>query len=265
MKKVFAVTFLMFMLCSLLLIGIAKAGNSAYSLTEYQWDAVATIDGKWTTTDEWTDGPVMTMSNNASFTYNMDFATYTIQWLVEIFNDTTTDAGDYWQICLDPDNGGGTTPKTDDFMIEIQGHNTLKVYKGTGTGWTEVAPAAGELTWANSIDVSPWGSTPHWILEISEADKTTGTIQTPQPPNGMRVAAYDASSSTQSSWAPNSDEDIPDQWGVIADFSQTPIPEGFSLLLVVLLSSVALVASFYLLRQRPKTQGLSSAKLEDIR
>jgi len=243
----------MLMLCSITVVGIAKAGNPSYSLTEYQWVEGATIDGKWTTANEWTDGPVTTMSNNASFAYNMNFATYTIQWLVEIFNDTTNDAGDYWQICLDPDNGGGTAPKTDDFKIEIQGHNTLKIYKGTGTGWAEVTPTAGELTWANSVDVSPWGSTPHWILEISEVDKTTGTIQTPQPPNGMRVAAYDASSATLSSWAPNSAADVPDAWGIIGGYSQDPIPEGFGLPVVVLLSSVALVASFYLLRKRPKT------------
>ena len=251
MKTTYLVAFCMLMLCSPIVVGITKAGNAAYPLTEYQWAAGATIDGKWTTTDEWTDGPEMTMSNNAKFTYNMDFTTYNIQWLVEFFADSTTDTGDYWQICLDPDNGGGTAPQTDDFKIEIQGHTTLKLYKGTGTGWTEISPEAGELTWANTIDVSPWNSTAHWILEFSDPNKTTGTIQTPQPPNGMRVAAYDAATGTLASWAPNSNADVPNEYGVISGYSQTPIPEGFSIGVVALLSSVAVVASFFLLRKRP--------------
>lgn len=206
----------------------------------------------------------MVMSDNATFTYNMDMTSYTIQWLVEIFTDNTTDAEDYWQICLDPDNSGGTAPQTGDFKIEIQGHTTLKVYQGTGTGWTEITPAAGELKWANLISASPWNSTPHWILEFSDSDKTAGTIITPQPPNGMRVAVYDANSSTLAAWAPDSDADVPAEYGVISTYSTTPIPEGFSLGVVVLLSSVAVAFGFYCLRKRPKTERYSAGKTGEI-
>jgi len=251
------------MLCSLLLAAIAKAGNTTYSMTEYQCVALATIDGKWTTADEWDDGPVMVMSDNASFTYNIDMTPLTIQWLVEIFSDNTTDAGDYWQICFDPDNSGGTAPQAGDFMIKIVGHTNLELYVGNGTGWDLTSETgAGEITWADSISDSTWNSTAHWILEFSDIDKTSGFIQTPQPANGMRVAVYDANSSTLASWAPDSNADVPDEWGVIANMSQTPIPEGFSLGVVVLLSSVAVAVSFYFLRKRPKTH--SSAKTGEI-
>ena len=270
MKKVLAVTFLILMLYNLLLVGFAEAGNSAYSMTEYQWAAIATIDGKWTTTDEWTDGPPMTMSNNATFTYNLDITqtsatVYTMEWLVEIFTDNTTDAGDYWEICFDPNNSGGTAPQVGDFKIKIEGHTTLKVYNGTGSGWAEITPVAGELTWDDSISASPWNSTPHYILELSDNSKIAGAIQTPQPPNGMRVAVYDATSGELAAWAPGSDDGVPNGWGVISGYSETPIPEGFSILVVVLLSSVALVASFYFLRKHPKTQSLSSVKLGELR
>jgi hypothetical protein len=90
--------------------GQTKAGNAAYSLTEYQCIALATIDGVWTTADEWNDGPRITMSNNASFTYNFDMPSYSMQWLIEIFTDNTTNTGDYWQICFDSDNSGGAAP-----------------------------------------------------------------------------------------------------------------------------------------------------------
>jgi hypothetical protein len=268
MKRVLNIAFSILMVCSLLLliiVGIAKAGNATYSMTEYQWVAASTIDGKWTTNDEWTDGPPMTMGpGNATFTYKMDMTSYTMQWLVEIFTDNTNDTGDYWQICLDPDNSGGTAPQTGDFKIEIQGHTTLTVYGGTGSGWTVISQTAGELTWANSISASPWNSTAHWILEIQDNDKTTGTIITPAPPNGMRVAAYDANTSTLAAWAPNSNANVPNEYGVISTYSTTPIPEGFSLGVVVLLSSVAVVVSFYFLRKRPKTESSRIGKTGEI-
>jgi hypothetical protein len=249
LKKTFTIAFCIVMLCSLLLAIPANAGNAAYPMTEYQWIAAATIDGMWTTADEWNDGPVMTMSNNASFTYNMDFTTYAIEWLVEIFTDNTNNTGDYWQICLDPDNSGGATPQTGDFKIEIQGHTTLKVYQGTGTGWTEIT-GANELTWANTISPSTWNSTPHWILEITDPDKTTGTIQTPAPTNGMRVAAYDATTGELASWAPNSNANVPDQYGIINNYSQTAIPESLSFGLLVLLSSAALIVGSFCFRKK---------------
>ncbi len=228
----------------------ANAGNAAYGLTEYQCIALATIDGAWTTADEWNDGPVMTMSANASFTYNIDMTSYSIQWLVEIFTDNTNDTGDYWQICLDPDNSGGTAPQSGDFKMEVKGHTTLKMYQGNGTGWTEISPEAGELTWANTISASTWNSTPHWILEFSDSSKTAGTLQTPQPPNGMRVAVYDATTGELASWAPNSSADVPNQWGVIAGYSTDPIPESLSFGILILLSSAAVIVGSYCFRKK---------------
>lgn len=200
-----------------------KAGNAAYSMTEYQCTALSTIDGAWTTAGEWNDGPRITMSDNASFTYKVDMTSFSMQWLIEDFADSTNNTGDYWQICLDQQNSGGATPQSGDFKIEIQGHTTLKLYQGNGTGWTEVSPQAGELTWANTISSSPWDSSPHWILELSDSSKIAGTLQTPQPPNGMRVAAYDAATGELASWAPNSSADVPSQWGVISDYSLEPL------------------------------------------
>jgi hypothetical protein len=218
--------------CSLIVLaliaimpGQTKAGNAAYSLIEYQCIALATIDGVWTTADEWNDGPQITMSNNASFTYNFDVASYSMQWLVEFFTDSTNDTGDFWQICLDSDNSGGAAPQIGDFKIQVQGHTTLIMYQGNGTGWTEISPHANELTWVNKVSASTWNSAPHWILELSDSSKVAGTLQTPQPPNGMRVAVYDATTEEFASWAPNSSTDVPNQWGVISSYSTAPIAD----------------------------------------
>jgi hypothetical protein len=236
----------------------AKAGNPAYSITEYPSINTATVDGRWTTPDEWTDTPVVLMSGNATgrFGYNIqDFTNLGLEWIIEIFTDNTNDTGDYWQICLDDSNGGGSAPQTGDYMIEIVGHTTLRVYQGNGTGWSQVTPQPGEITWSNTIGTSPWNNTPHWILEVVDSSKVAGTVQVPNPPpTGMRVAAYDANTRTLAAWAPNSSANVPDTWGVISTYSTEPIPEGFSLGFVVVLSSVAVAAGFYCLRKRPKTK-----------
>ena len=51
----------------------------------------------------------------------------------------------------------------------------------------------------------------------------------------MRVAAYDETTDTLATWPPGTEDDIPDQWGIIQDFSEETIPEGFSLAFVAVL------------------------------
>jgi hypothetical protein len=93
-------------------------------------------------------------------------------------------------------------------------------------------------------------------LELAFDDKTTGQIQTPQPPNGLRVAVYDESNSAAGvqAWAPGSEQDEPETWGVIADFSTDPIPEGLSFAVMVFLSSIALVVGSIYLQKRSKRE-----------
>ena len=238
----------------LITIGTTTAGNPDYAILEYGAVNTATVDGTWTTPDEWTDTPITDMTGNATgqFGYNIqDFTNLGLEWIVEFFTDNTTDEGDYWQICTDDLESGGSAPDSGDFMIEIVGHTTMTLYQGNGGGWTEVTPEAGEITWSNTIDVSPWNAEPHWILEVVDSGKTAGTFQVPnQPPTGLRVAAYDANTSTIATWAPGSTADAPDTWGRVSGFSQEPIPEGLTFGVMAVLSSVALLASSYYLRKR---------------
>ena len=251
-------TLMIYSLLSLLSLGIGKAGNPAYSIIEYPSIQTATVDGRWTTDEEWTDSPITEMSGNATgkFGYNIqDFTNLGLEWIIEIFTDNTNDTGDYWQICLDDSNSSGPAPDAGDFMIEIIGHTTLKVYQGTGTGWSEITPELGELIWANSISASPLNSTPHWILEIVDTSKTAGNVQVPNPPpTGMRVAAYDANTSTLVAWAPNSNANIPDEWGLISGYSATPIPEGLNLGVMMLASSVTVAIGFHFARKTQKSK-----------
>lgn len=266
MKRV-NVAFLLLALCGLMLfnLGTGEAGNPNYSITEYPSINTATVDGNWTTSEEWTDTPWTEMYDDvgnvvAKFGYNIqDFTNLGLEWIIEFFIDNTNDTDDYWQICFDNNNTGGAAPDSGDFKIEIVGHTTLKAYQGNGTGWTEVTPESGELTWANSISASPLNDTAHWILEIVELSKTTGVIQIPNPPpTGMRIAAYDASTGKLAEWAPNGSADNPDTWGLVSNFSMEPIPEGLNIGAIVLASLVAVTVGHYFGWKRPKSCKLTN-------
>lgn len=267
MKRVLFVAFLILMLCSLLLlvnVGTTEAAEPGYSYIEYDSIVVPTLDGVWTSPDEWTDGPHpqgLKISESANFTGTITTTTVRMELLIEFFTDNTNDADDYFQVCMDGTNDGGTAPGDGDFRIEVKGHTTLLCYEGDGTGWTLITPGA-DVQWANSITATPWSSTPHWILEISVA-KTGTVVSGNQPPIGLRVAVYDASNATAGvqAWPPT-ERDNPSRWGLISEYGGGPIPEGFGFGVMVLLSTVAVAVSFYCLRKRPKTESYSSGKLE---
>ena len=247
------------MLCSLLLLttfGITKAGNPAYSIIEYTGGVVsATVDGDWTTENEWTDALLVPVTDNVIFYYNVELNAFSCEFCVEIYNDNTNDAEDYWQFCFDDSNNGGAAPQSGDFRVDIVGHTTLTVYQGNGTGWTEITPG-GEITWADSVSDSPTESTPHWILEFTFI-KTAGNVMIGNaPPTGLRVAVYDASNSGAGvqEWAPDCDLNVPDEWGLISGYSEEPIPEGLSFIVLAVLSTVAVVVTTFVFRKRPKKQ-----------
>jgi hypothetical protein len=243
-KTAFIAFFCIFMMCSGTIIGIATAGNASYSLIECGAVAPATIDGKWTTTDEWTDSYRCPLSFNGVFGYDIDFTTYGIEWVIEPFFDSTNDAGDIVQICIDELNEGGSVPLVDDFKIEITGHTTCKLYKGTGTAWAEVT--ATEILWKDSVTTTPWNGVAHWVIEVKDPDKTVGNLITGAPPNGMRVAYYDAATDKWSDWAPGGTANAPSSWGLVSGYSTDPVPEGFSIIFVAALTTMTIVAAFSL-------------------
>jgi hypothetical protein len=252
-----------FILCSLVFlitVGATSAGNPDYAIIEYWTQVAPTIDGVWTVPNEWLDGQHVQISDIANFTYTADInAGYASQFFVTFFNDTTDDAEDFWQICIDPSNGGGSTPGTGYGRIDIIGHTDIVCYAGDGSGWTEIAVDT-DIEWADALtDSSPLNSTTHWILEL-QFNKIEGAMQLNQPPNGLRIACYDASNPDAGvqSWPPDSSVDVPDEWGVIPTYSPdpipNPIPEGLSFGVMAVVSSVAMLAGSYHLRKRSKLE-----------
>jgi hypothetical protein len=256
-KRVLLAAFCILALCSLLLAnaGTVKAATaSGYERMDWPTVTLNTVDGQWTDIAEWNDTDYTVIDDAVAFgsTWGSgDLGVYT-RWIVEFFNDTTDDAGDYFEMCLDGDNGGGTAPQTDSYRIYIEGHDTLTMYQGDGSGWTSFTPLPEDINWSATISATPNGTTPHWVLEIdilkSAGSSLLGITW------GVRVAVYDESDGTLLVWPPDADRDVPDEWGTNG-YSMDPwIPEGFSIVVVVLLSSAAVAVGFYFARKRPKTE-----------
>ncbi len=265
MKRVLLAAFCILALCSLLLVNVATvnaADASGYVRIDTPTNTTYpnTVDGLWNPDEEWYDAQ-FTGDNSSVFacgsTWDYSTVVYT-RWIIDFFNDTTDDAGDYWEMCLDWNNAGGASPAATHFRIHIEGHTTLTVYQGNGAGgWDVITPAAGEITWSDSITTTPWATTPHWILEMDILKN--GATGLADEYWGVRVAVYHESNATQGevAWPPGSARDVPNEWGkqsYTSDAYWEVVPEAFTIAVVVLLSSVAVVVSFYCLRKRPKTE-----------
>jgi hypothetical protein len=247
-----------------------KAYKAGYEVQNYMGTA-PTMDGKWTTNDEWTDAFECA---SPSFTFRLKYVSnyptsVNEYYLIEFFSDNTNDADDYWQICYEAPTAvggtpiGGTTPQTDCLRIDFKGHSQtgLTVYKGTGTGWSQTT----DYTWptdiqiVDSIDTSPGHGTPHWIVEIMIEHMHFG-IGTPQ---WIRVAAYDASSGAGvQAWPDTSSVNVPNDWG-LSNVLMTIIPESLNIGVMVLLSSVVVIVGSRYFRKGTRIKSCSPAKLEE--
>jgi hypothetical protein len=255
MKRVFTIAFAILMLCSLILVanvGIIKASEPGYEVSEAYDTSPVTLDGKWAT-GEWEDSWIEWLNYSANgerFCYKASSAlSYAPEILIDSA-DTTNDTGDIWQICIGvPD---GAAPLSSQNKIEIVGHKNLTVYAGNGSGWNEIQTSS--VTWADSMTIHAVPlNYEHWCLEIIIDKSTLNAAWNGAPPIGLRVAMYDATNATWLAWPPASDPDVPDSWGLITGGSST-IPESLSFGVVVLLSSAAVAVGFYFTRKRPKTK-----------
>lgn len=274
MKRYVLVAFSIVFLCGLLMqIALVSAYRSGYETINYQAISEPTEDGKWTTTTEWTDA--MTPPNlPASFQFREKWTWPTPSiiehFLIEFFTDSTNDTADYVQLCFDNTANGGSAPQTDDILVNYTGNSRsgLTLYRGTGTGWAPTSYAYGsDILIAETKTGSQLNSNPHWIIEVM-MDRSAGTLfdvsgAVPAYSPWIRVAVFDASSTSGvQAWPPTS-RDVPNDWGLETGTTSN-IPEGLTITTVVLLSSVAVGVSVYFLRKRQKAESNSAGKLGEI-
>jgi hypothetical protein len=253
-KKFHTIILVAFMTLLLVSVGaISCVRAQAAERTSWQTQVIPTIDGEWTSDDEWTDGEETMIWNVASVrsTWDMGDEYYMTRWIIEFFTDTTDDLADGCTVCIDGDQSGGSTPQPGDFRFSIRGHTEFTWYEGDGTLWSEVQLDETEIEWATTLSASPTESTPHWILEF-QIPKNGGTVQLDAIWN-VKVRLYDSSNALQGAptWPEGSDMDVPDSWG-IENFEMGAIPEGLSFGVMLLLSTVAAIIGISFLRKRPK-------------
>jgi hypothetical protein len=257
MKRVLTIAFSLVMLCCLLLgaVVMVQASEPGYEIGEAYITVPITLDGHWAH-NEWEDSWIEWMNASAAderFCYK---ASSDLNYAPEILIDSadnTTDAGDIWQICIGSPEGGNV-PLEGHNKIEIVGHENLTVYVGNGAGWVEVD--ASPVTWADNMTIHdvPFNYE-HWCVETIIDKATLNVLWNTAPPLGLRVAMYDESKDLWVAWPPQSDPNIPQGWGLIAQGAES-IPESLSFGVVGVLSSVAVAVAFYATRKRPKTKNL---------
>jgi hypothetical protein len=249
-------------LCLLSLFVLAFAGNVAaydptYTHTDYMGSTSPTIDGKYTTTDEYAAGASHGFGTNGVFRDTWTIPANVMENIILETMDTTNDATDNYVICYDSTADGGTTPKTDEFKIVITGHGasaTCTWYRGTGTAWTQVAaPTSAFFEWKESLATSPTSSTPHYMVElrIDKQDTTAFGITVLGMNFAMSVSYNDtrAGGNGVQSWPPSANANNPDTWGYVP-YSMDPVPESLSLSLVFALSTIAVIAGTICLRKK---------------
>jgi len=233
------------------------AAEPGYTRTSYMAVVTPTIDGMWTSEDEWTDTEATMIGEDVAFRSTWYFGDDVVtQWIIEFFSDTTDDSEDMWQFCIDGDQSGGASPQPSDYKFEITGHTDIYWELGDtgGSGewmWTDVIPE-NEIEWANSLSASPTNSTPHWILEFQKK-KNVGQIQLPTVWDFL-LQVYDASNpgAGKPSWPPTN-PNYREEYG-IENYSSEPIPEGVTFAVMALLSTVSMLVGYKYLVKRKETK-----------
>ncbi len=234
-----------------------SAYKPGYEIDNYVAIEIPTIDGNWTTADEWTDAEEAQLDGGLTVYFRLKYAqedsTFFQYILIDFLNDTTDDPSDGFSLCFDAHHDGGTAPQTDDYMISLQGHGIsgLHVYQGNGVDWTEIFDYSlgKDLVIVNNINPSPASSTPHWIAEF----KVNSTWLSLLNDYWLRVAAFDDSSGAGNNVWPSSYAGTPDDWGLtVTKFTQ--IPEfNVVFILTFLIALVPII--YYVKRHQSNVRG----------
>lgn len=267
MKKAITVAFTAAMICSLFLVTyvgstVVKAQTASQSI--FQLSNTVTLDGKWTTTNEWDDAAQSNIVGTGGVVTGIFRDKYALvgtfggtdfgvidNYVIEFFTDNTNDTGDYVKLCYDTLQSGGSSLLSTDLMVQISGHNgTVQKFVGNGASWA--AGSILNLLWAQASGATKlMGSIPHWMTEIAfDKYNNGGGIST-----NIMIALYDASNPAAGvqTWPPGANVNNPSTWGVNDASALTTIPEDFGLGTMVMLSAAVVMVGFYCLRKRSRT------------
>jgi len=235
-----ALVLLAMLILILLTCPVSVQAGKGMKITSSTLKNPVTVDGKWTTVDEWSDGVSFDCGGYGRIALKDD--TDFLYVLVDYTRDASAAAGDFAWIIWDQKNDGGSKPKSDDYdpilRYTDKTNYTSSVAQGTGTGWGTFNPASSlGIAAASSTDATsdPYSHASHVVYEfrIPRSILDNSTVITSI---GFYAGAQNAAGGGWIGLPRGGDYRIPDSWAQLT-FS-IPIPE-FSQVLVTMAFLIA--------------------------
>lgn len=139
-----ALALLPMLILILLASPVSVQAGKGLRITSSTLENPVTVDGKWTSADEWKDGVGFDTGGYGWIALKDD--TDFLYVLVDYTRDTRAAAGDFAWIIWDQKNDGGSKPRTDDYYLtmtyETESTYDLQIAQGTGTNWGDWKPAS---------------------------------------------------------------------------------------------------------------------------
>ena len=240
-------------LCFASITGTVLAQQAGYEIEDFRAETEPNIDGKWSNSFEWADAAEGQLggSPNAIFRIKHDNELITSDIifyyiLVEVLDDTVSDAEDYLQICFAAasESGGtptgGTAPQTDCVRFDYVGHDAggFTFYRGDGSAWVEETNYRWgiDISIVDSFTSSPLSGANHLVIEA----KIAAAAFSIRPEYWLRVEAYDESNQDVVRAWPVGSGDIPNDWGLVETVNDT-IPEFSTWLIIPLFATATLI------------------------
>jgi hypothetical protein len=206
-----------------------------------------TIDGNWTSVDEWSDAVKVSLTPPAGYSgtaylYAKHDAS-TFYFLID-FVSATTSQGVGASVSIDSAHDGGDVTGPDDMRFDSHypyGGTMAVGTGGTDFSWGQGLPAG--VLIASSMSISPNSATPH---EITEFKIPYSVFPQMQNTIGFAAAAY--VSQQLPIWPSPYYRATPSTWGELT-LSQTPIPEFGSPAITASILLVALTTTILTLRK----------------
>ncbi len=242
-----------------------------------------TVDGKWTTTDEWSNATELQARGRAGYICIKDDHQF-LYILLDFTSNVGLDEGDLARVRLDVNNDKSDRPLGDDYMILVDwmgDTQQTRVVEGNGTVWVPAEKDQGFRT-ASTTDPEndPYSDQPHLTYEFA----IPRTIFGGRPQTGFSLTIGDKMRSSDASfinfprkhhymnpstWAtlefatPAEQATIPTQTvqtpvttsaeaTVTSSSAQNPVP-----IMIALVAAVVIVG-IYLLWRRPRRGGRSN-------
>jgi len=244
--------------------------HSAEVVTSHRFpnNNVPRIDGYFDRASEWNTTRMEQVTSTDKVVYYVghdDKYLYVLEDFVTDEEVYGTDAkGDSGWVYVDLQHDGGSIPRIDDFVIDLEWvdahRNQYFVWKGDGKGWAKEKTIDG-FYWSieakSSLSRSPNSQTSHLIYEFRIPLNFSDQLKVPLNFDekimiGLRLRVYDHNRQEGVEFPGGSSPLVPDSWANLI-FSPVPIPE-FPIWLVPTVALISVGGTFCLTRKAKRKQ-----------